>query len=491
MITSDLTISRFLKLAIGFSLLSILIITSSKVFAENSIQMEEPKISSEKGTNRLTENEKAKVQALLEGRLAGLSSNIEGAATLVDSFFNDVEISSLLGGLDGNDETPIVFDYNFRIPGSGFGKNTKLQIKLNTNAKVSQDLSTELGVDAAALLQNQISDMDDVEISFSYDVNSENIGSDLRINQELFDDVASPILYDSAIQSINQEIQKNDIALLQLPQIDQILRLENTPLTEYDCGLLAASLARAYIQVGRGSVDSKRDSENARSLCELNKILVRDKASLGVYLTSQYHPYVFANLLANQPKLQFSGAYRNRSDLVGPDEFSVKVSYSFGSININSLRRKGFEEAYLKHVSCILSAKDKRGSGARRCISDGKFSLSLEYFDIEDQRYRSGQTDFLRVGGERIEGAVGYSRTLSWDKSEPLLNLNLSLKFEEYLGDTAGNDRVLATATLTRKINDRLSIPVSIQYANKGEFLEDVDDQLSGNVGLKYDFNFN
>ena len=434
------------------------------------------------------------VEQLLQQRLSGLSSNIDGAATLIDSFIDDFEISSLLGGIDGDDETPIVFDYNFKTFGSD-DKNVKLQVKLNTNAKISQDLAMELGADNVALLQSNINDTDDIEISFSYDLNSKYFGASFSQNQTLFGEVAMSYKKNPRLEDVNFLILEKGQSINSIDYVPDVLDARSENLFETDCSVLASDLSRKYSDADRGQ-EATDKAETIRSLCYDYQAILRSKEAIAKSLTSTYQPYEFANLVANQPRLQLSSLYKSRSDLIGPDELSIKVSYSFGATNINSLRRQvnsgnDFFEVYRDHVLCVAKARDTKRAQRASCVGDGKFSLSLEYIDIDDQQYSSNQIEFLRVGGERIEGAIGYSRTLAWDESEPELSLNMSLKFEEYLGDTMGNDRVIATATLNRKINERLSIPISIQYANKSEFLSEADEQVSGNIGLKYDFNFN
>ena len=52
--------------------------------------------------------------------------------------------------------------------------------------------------------------------------------------------------------------------------------------------------------------------------------------------------------------------------------------------------------------------------------------------------------------------------------------------------DPLRRDRGVATLTLTRQIGD-LAVPFGIVYANHGEYLGEVDEQLSAHLGLKFD----
>jgi hypothetical protein len=51
--------------------------------------------------------------------------------------------------------------------------------------------------------------------------------------------------------------------------------------------------------------------------------------------------------------------------------------------------------------------------------------------------------------------------------------------------DTTNEERVTAALTYTRRVGD-MDMPFSIVYANKDEFLGEVDHQLGINLGLKF-----
>ena len=47
-------------------------------------------------------------------------------------------------------------------------------------------------------------------------------------------------------------------------------------------------------------------------------------------------------------------------------------------------------------------------------------------------------------------------------------------------------ERLVASLTYTQRINDQFSLPIGVVWANKGEFLGDVDKKVSVNFGLKF-----
>jgi len=58
------------------------------------------------------------------------------------------------------------------------------------------------------------------------------------------------------------------------------------------------------------------------------------------------------------------------------------------------------------------------------------------------------------------------------------------------MGNSEGVDRIVGSATLTYRVDEKLSIPFTIEYANRSEFLSDDTNTISANLGFKYDFDF-
>ena len=62
----------------------------------------------------------------------------------------------------------------------------------------------------------------------------------------------------------------------------------------------------------------------------------------------------------------------------------------------------------------------------------------------------------------------------------------MQLSYDSNLDDDDSNkERITASLTYTRRVAD-MDMPFSIVYANKDEFLGEVDHQISMNFGLKF-----
>jgi len=183
----------------------------------------------------------------------------------------------------------------------------------------------------------------------------------------------------------------------------------------------------------------KFDNEQQNSCMDFNsaqKIILSAEADY-----NSLNPQYIAVLVNNQPQLQFSGSYKKKS---------------------------------------YVHSKN-----------DGRFKLALEYSHLDDHKFSVNQTNFIKKGGEKLTATAAYGRSILFAKDNtPTMRLDVSLDIEEFLDDTEGNDRYVGTATLTRKISDNLSVPISIQYANKSEFLNKDSKEVFANIGFKYEFDY-
>jgi hypothetical protein len=64
--------------------------------------------------------------------------------------------------------------------------------------------------------------------------------------------------------------------------------------------------------------------------------------------------------------------------------------------------------------------------------------------------------------------------------------IDASLEFQANDASTMRNDRLIGSLSYTHRVTDTVSLLVGLVYANKPEFITDVDRKVSGNIGLRY-----
>ena len=191
--------------------------------------------------------------------------------------------------------------------------------------------------------------------------------------------------------------------------------------------------------------------------------------------------FLFSRLVNNQPQIELSASHRDRQGFAGPDETSVKFSLEAGLVNVNWLRRRGGMD--LAHYRSLL-VDDER---ARRLLQASyRGELSIEYSDIDDFSEPLGDQKIEVPGSGRTLIALTGSRLLFADPEAAdgaRLDLRLAWEDSEEKGMRQG-ERLLGSLTYTQKLADGTSGVVGLVWADKPEFLGEVDHELSARFGL-------
>jgi hypothetical protein len=422
--------------------------------------------------------------------LTPATSGLSGFGSVVENFLPDFQLASLLAG--NEDANPITMDFGYFLftkrESANDENQSKFKVTINRGADLSEDLSNFFGDDFTTANEDQIDDLDDVELSFAYNFVSNKLGRSFKKNSDLFGQLHESVFNNSlstkmGIDELNARKKLTDLTR-KLP--DSPLKQKIRALvTDNNCSSIAQLANPAYAQLGIGNLSPEDQNaiKNITGQCLVVEALHTERIAITKASLKAINTKRFSQLLANQPQLYVSASYRYRDELIGAEELSLKLTYekSTGeSINsiLKSKQRSNFINQYL---STGLDA-------AKKPINDGKIKLSLEYTDVDDHKYDFSGANFLKKGGEKLTGTLGYGRSIMYDADDPVLRFDAEVDFIEHLGDTEGNDRAVATVTFTRKISDKISIPFSLQWANKGEFLSDDSSNLTANVGIKIDF---
>ena len=195
------------------------------------------------------------------------------------------------------------------------------------------------------------------------------------------------------------------------------------------------------------------------------------------------------NLIDNQPQVSVVATYRSVGQLEGPDEWTVGLALQWGAYNLNRLRRESLGQA--DAAARLLKTWDAATVG-----DDGKFVLTATF----KQRPAYSLTA-VEVNGTPVPGFTPISQPSS---SELSARVQWGTKIEQKVAgkkprvdvlidalqtwndDVRTKNRVVGTVTLTVPAGDTISIPVSLNYANKPEFLGQQSKQLGAHLGVTY-----
>jgi len=195
-------------------------------------------------------------------------------------------------------------------------------------------------------------------------------------------------------------------------------------------------------------------------------------------------------LIDNQPQLAVTGSYHRVGRFGGPDETAATLEYQSGILNLRQIAK----DCQGEFTQCL--AKTLADPKTSTSLSDKLvFSLSFkraDHFKLDALDTDLGVTDFTPVSIPRTsewKGKATWGRKLATKVTgeQPRIDIGGDFIRQSEAGARKVN-RFVARATLTVPYGKNMSIPVSIAYANKADFLTDDRKKLSMHFGISYRF---
>lgn len=430
-------------------------------------------LNDEKKKNEAAQSSK---KANVEEVINALSSvdGLDGISSSLTNFLPDFQFASLFAEGDpfgGQDQVKVNFGY-FLFDRKEFDNednNTKLVALVNRNSMISPDIVTAFGEDVTSPLSGDIGSLDDIEFQFSYTRNSKVMGRSLLKNRRLFSRLAKETYRQNALQIAQQKQEKLMFELLESPEFTDI---------DIPDGANLKTIS-----------DLANDINQKRRAARLTKEIYKVDDSLRKLAANQLissNMSKFGALISNQPQTSLTLKYRSRDDLVGADEVELEFRYEFGLANLNKLRKKVCGSSSCDNISleAYQSALKNDKEFMKRLESNDRFSFSLSYSDISDHRFSVAENSFFKKGGSVLKASASYGRTLT----QGISRIDVGVNLEEFSDDDAGNDRLSGGVTYTHRLSERLSLPITLEFANKSEFLSDESSQFGGHIGFKWNF---
>lgn len=444
----------------------------------------------------------------------GTEADIAGVRSNTRDYLPLLALSGLLGeaSRDENDENVLVFDLNFLVPSLSDAKNFKLRGLLNTQPSVATALAEMLPEEGRAQrlqeLERTLPDTSDFGFSLSYSQELLNWGRGFQNYRNRYAALLEtahdtlPTLDDGVALAAELTGEVNRLFPDGLGTDDV---LDQSPSGVFEA---LADPCHPEDQVCRSEALRK-----ATKLRQLFEAFIDAELSAYEQLDALYRREgidAFAELLDNQPQLIFELSHRDREDLVGATETVGTFRFEWSKVNLkNAMSQECHQELededYLtvdpaRRSEC-LEEYSEYVAEHRDAIEKGhRVSLSIDYADVDDisvprsvlglspEEPATDDGPIVIPGSDRFDVSLGWGRTFNGDGGNPVV-LDLVATYErlEDSDDTfRHDDRILATLSITRSIGG-VEVPFALVYANHGEFLTDVDEQLSAHVGLRYD----
>jgi hypothetical protein len=204
------------------------------------------------------------------------------------------------------------------------------------------------------------------------------------------------------------------------------------------------------------------------------------------------HLDLLATLIDNQPQAALTVSYHMPGDLGGPKTTAAAFELHWGASNMNALRAKCPRLTGDPLGTCVLQ---QLASLAANGLSPDSFTLTASY--NRDQSYRVDSlgltppvTGFTPIDLEQAD-SVNFKaqggRLMQTQISEKPIRVDLSAEGQwAKKGSVRTANRWVATLTFAIPLGGDLTIPVSVNYANKPEFLDAAQDHIGAHIGLSY-----
>jgi hypothetical protein len=200
-------------------------------------------------------------------------------------------------------------------------------------------------------------------------------------------------------------------------------------------------------------------------------------------------------LVEQQPQLLFAVTHDNRDSITGPEKTSAKLTLEITKYNLSAFLRgdgavcrstETVRQGGPDYVRCVEALGRYVDSTEEALKSQPRWKVAAAYQRVKAINY-SYPEDNVALDlpkTERVEVTAGWGRPLQQAKNADRVDFEVSYDSNLH-GDASNDERLKATLTYTRRVAD-MDLPFSIVYANKDEFLGEVDHQISLHLGIKF-----
>lgn len=344
------------------------------------------------------------------------------------------------------------FDWNPNIKILGAPAALKFQAVFN-NAQLSSQLTTALSSNATAIadLDETLRFESDVALSGTFNPINTRFGRSITPHSQYFQTIFFAVQPDTSAE---------DLALFNALKAAGV-KAESQKFTD-----LAGDQQQTALQLVEGNA----------------KIAAANRKTVKAFTDA------FGTLLSNQSQIYASAIYAARQNIVGPNQWTAKLTYEWGPQNLTTFLKKNEDTCGADKIAAnAASCANKIVDYAKNAATD-RLAFSLEY-DRTNRRWID-LTEFSVAYGIPRSKKLVYSLTYGRPLAPPMrgqgARLDVNVDYEDVQDSTEDDNRFVASATYTYKINDTFSFPIGIVYASHEADLPSTDEQLNAHFGLIY-----
>lgn len=396
----------------------------------------------------------------------------------------------VLSDSDASDGT-IAVDLNFLLPFSGPDVDHNAQLKWIIDidpepfVPLIEAFPQAVRTERKSEFSDELGETADTELQFSWSLVNGRFGRDMRQHHDEMAAMIFPVIqpaYRASTSTARRQYLAQAAQVLADIDDDLADGFDNMPLkdlnlTPEQLANLKATLVVTAAQIGAGQKAAAAE-------------ITRQLAQNGLDRLPE--------LVLAQPQLLLTATRRFREELAGPDAWGARLTYEHSFANLGHFLRgpgtacRATNEAGA--AASLIAAPTLCYAALTRYLqaheadlaNENRFSASLEYRRVDSTNFSFAQDgvtlDIPKT--DRLIASLGYGRVLP--RSAAKDRLDVKIDYDSNIDDTsAAQNRFVASLTYTRRIGD-FDMPFGIVYANKSEFLEGLDKQVSVHVGLKF-----
>jgi len=331
-------------------------------------------------------------------------------------------------------------------------------------------------------LERGFNDFDDVTITGSGNVENAVLGRNFDVHQPLLDRLVRNVAESQPVAAFNtNELDVEYNRVVRAITRDSIL---STRLNASECA--------AVNQPSRLRMDCFKPGARAAVENVLRPAATMERArrrALQEQLDATGIGYL-AELVNNQPQLNFTMSYRGRAGYVGPDEWTGKARWELGFVNMNRLRRFCRDTFQMDRIdAACLGAFTSQPRTRRRLAQGDRLWAAADLTRREPYGYAiTGEDVTINIPDAwQVALSGGYGRYLGTDTDDDLRDrIDVEASYRIVRDDPLRQDRFVANASYTYRLTDQTAGVLGLSFANRAEFLGDVDHRLGAHLGLTF-----
>ena len=350
--------------------------------------------------------------------------------------------------------TTVILDWNLPFPFVEEYDRVKLQT-LFTDSELAADVQTALGANASTA-KSKLTNFDDITAQGSYSPVNRYLGRSLAPHAKLLDRLNATVGNTAVLaREVGRVIIKYN-----LTTFNQDTKFETIP---------DPTAQKEMLQ----TVETLASAEQAASgrSTQIVKALTK--------------------VLNNQPQAFVTAAYHYRNSLIGQDEISAKATYEMSPQSLNRFLARNGDTCEKSAATCadrLIAFAGAQDPATQPDTSD-RLSFAIEYKqarrDTVDLSQYSVTTPIVRPSTHSVISTLTWGRPLTGTKLRDV-RVDVAASYENISNDPTKKDRLVASLTLSQKISDTMTLPLSLTYANHTQYVPQTDKRLGIHFGISY-----